>query len=160
MQRFAELGVTANFTGAWAYPSTWVMELNLPVVGRDRVRNFYPIQSVVDTGANVVGGGDWIYGPLDPLESIEVAITRQDPDDENGLVGNIDDAIDLQTAIEMYTMNAAWLMHQEDKTGSIEVGKRADIIVLDRDLFGIPASEINQAKVRTTIFDGRIVYRN
>jgi hypothetical protein len=51
-------------------------------------------------------------------------------------------------------------MHQEDKTGSIEVGKRADIIVLDRDLFGIPASEINQAKVRTTIFDGRIVYRN
>jgi predicted amidohydrolase YtcJ len=160
MHRFAELGVTANFTGGWAYPSTWVMELNLPVVGRDRVRNFYPIQSVVDTGANVVGGGDWIYGPLDPLESIEVAITRQDPDDENGLVGNIGDAIDLQTAIDMYTVNAAWLMHQEDKTGSIEVGKRADIIVLDKNLFEIPASDINQAKVRTTIFDGRIVYRN
>ena len=89
-----------------------------------------------------------------------VRLAGQDPDDEHGLVGNIDDAVDLQTAIDMYTVNAAWLMHQEDKTGSIEVGKRADIVVLDRNLFEIPTSEINLATVRITIFDGHIVYKN
>ena len=158
--RFAELNVSANFTGNWAYPSTWVTDLNLPVLGQERVDRMYPIASVHAAGGVVVGGSDWIYGPLDPLDSIEVAITRQDPDDPNGLVGNTGDSIDLATAIEAYTMNAAWVMHQEDKVGSIHVGKRADIVVLDRNLFEIPATEINEASVLFTIFDGEIVYRS
>ena len=60
------------------------------------------------------------------VPSIEVAITRQDPDDAKGSVGNTDNSIDLATAIEAYTRNAAWVMHQEDKVGTIEVGKRHD----------------------------------
>jgi predicted amidohydrolase YtcJ len=157
--RFADLHVAASFTGAWAYPSTWVTELNLPVIGRERVDRIYPIGALHRAGAVVVGGSDWVYGPLDPLDSIEVAITRQDPDNAEGLVGNTRDSIDLATAIEAYTTNAAWVMHQEDKVGSIEVGKRADIVVLDRNLFEIPATEINEASVRFTLFDGEIVYR-
>jgi predicted amidohydrolase YtcJ len=60
--------------------------------------------------------------------------------------------------IEAYTINGAWLMHQEEKTGSIETGKRADFVVLDRNLFEIPATEINETKAVLTIFDGETVY--
>ena len=60
--------------------------------------------------------------------------------------------------IDAYTINAAWLMHHEDRTGSIEVGKRADITVLDRQLFKIPAIEISDAKVLLTMLDGEVVY--
>ena len=157
--RFAELGVTANFTGGWAYLTDWVLELNLPVIGQERVDHMYPIKSIVETGGMVVGGSDWIYGPVDPLESMEVMITRQDPNDAQAPVGNIRDAIDLATAIDVFTINPAWLMHHEDQVGSIEVGKRADIVVLDKNLFEIPATSINETSVLVTIFDGRVVYR-
>ncbi len=157
--RFSALDVAANFTANWAYPDTWVTELNLPVLGQERVNRMYPMASMHKAGAVIVGGSDWIYGPIDPLDSIEVAVTRQDPDDANALVGNTAESIDLATAIDAYTRNAAWVMHQEDQTGSIDVGKRADIVVLDRNLFAIPATEINEASVLFTIFDGEIVYR-
>ncbi len=157
--RFSELDVSASFTGAWAFPSTWVTDLNLPVLGQERIDRMFPIGSLHRADTVIVGGSDWIYGPLDPLDSIEVAITRQDPDDARGLVGNTGESIDLATAIEAYTMKAAWVMHQEDRVGSIEVGKRADIVVLDTNLFEIPATEINEASVRFTIFDGEVVYR-
>lgn len=158
--RFAELGVSANFTGDWAYPSEWVMRLNLPTLGKERTDRMYPINSVKEAGGNIVGGSDWIYGPIDPLTSMEVAITRQDANDPDGMVSaNLHDAVDLATAIEMYTISGAWLMHQEDHVGSLELGKRADIVVLDRNLFDIPATEINEASVLMTYFDGALVYK-
>ena len=61
--------------------------------------------------------------------------------------------------IDAYTINGAWQLHAEDLSGSIEVGKRADLVVFDRNLFAIDASEISEAEVDLTIFDGRIVYR-
>ncbi len=67
----------------------------------------YPVASMHKAGAVVGGGSDWIYGPIDPLDSIEVAVTRQDPDDANALVGNTAESIDLATAIDAYTRNAA-----------------------------------------------------
>jgi hypothetical protein len=60
--------------------------------------------------------------------------------------------------IAAYTINAAWLMHQEDKTGSIEVGKQADIAILDRQLFEIPAAEISEARVLLTMLAGDVIY--
>jgi hypothetical protein len=60
--------------------------------------------------------------------------------------------------IDAYTINAAWLMHQQDKTGSIEVGKRADIAILDRHLFEIPSTEISDARVLLTLLDGEVIY--
>ena len=69
--RFAELDAAANFTAAWAYPSDWDLKLNLPTLGRERVNSMYPINSVhTSGGVVVVGGSDWIYGPLDPLASM------------------------------------------------------------------------------------------
>ena len=157
--RFGELDVSANFTGAWAYPSDWVLELNIPTMGQERVDRMYPIRSVHDAGGTVVGGSDWIYGPLDPFESIEVAITRSDPQIDDGLASkNMNDAVDVALAIDMYTINGAWLMHHEDITGSLEVGKRADVAVIDQNLFDIPATDIGNTKVKLTVFDGRVVY--
>ncbi len=156
--RFAALGVAASFTAAWAYPSDWVTKLNVPVLGKNRVDSMYPIASMLQAGAVVVGGSDWIYGPLSPLDSLEVMVTRQDPYDVEGPVGNTSEAITLAEAIATYTSDAAWALHQESQTGSIEIGKKADIVVLDDNLFELPATSINDASVVTTIFNGKVVY--
>ena len=71
---------------------------------------------------------------------------------------NAGERVSLETMIDAYTINAAWLMHQEDSAGSIEMGKRADFVVLDRNLFEIPASEINQVQVLLTLLDGEVVF--
>ena len=71
---------------------------------------------------------------------------------------NADEKVDLATMIEAYTINGAYQMKLDDVQGSIEVGKRADLVVLDRNLFEIPASEISEARVTMTIFNGKTVY--
>ena len=76
------------------------------------------------------------------------------------LVLNADERVELATMIEAYTINVAYLMKQEATVGSIEVGKRADLVVLDRNLFEIPVEEINEARVELTLFDGEVVYQD
>ena len=96
---------------------------------------------------------------LNPLDAIETAVRRQDPFEAGGRVLGENEEIDLPAALDMYTRNAARIMRLESNTGSIEVGKRADLIVLDRNLFDIPVTEINEAQVLLTLFDGKTVYR-
>ena len=96
---------------------------------------------------------------INPLHAIEVGVTRQDPWADGGEVLYEDERVDLATMIDAYTINGAWLMKREAKLGSIEVGKCADLVVLDRDLFDIPVYEINEAQVTMTLFDGEVVYR-
>jgi len=161
--RFVELDVTATFQALWAWPDYWIMDLNLPVVGPERVERMYPIASVQSAGGRIAGGSDWSVSSLDPLEAIEVAIRRQDYDasaEVDPPVLNADERVDLPAMIEAYTINGAYLMKQEDMAGSIEVGKRADLIVLDRYLFEIPPEEINETQVELTLFDGEIVYQS
>ena len=123
---------------------------------RDR---FYPVKSLLDAGALLVGGSDWDVTSLNPLEAIETAVRRQDPYTDTGPVLGENEEIDLVTALDMYTRNAAKVMSLETKTGSIAVGKRADLVVLDRNLFSIPATEISEAQVLLTLMDGKEVYR-
>lgn len=156
--RFAELDTTANFQAAWAYPDEWIMELNLPVVGAERVQGMYPIASIAREGGRIVGGSDWNVSTANPLEAIETAVRRQDPLAQEGPVLNENERISLAAMIEAYTINGAWLMRQEDRVGSIEPGKRADIVILDRDLFEVPVSEISTVNVVMTLFDGKVVY--
>jgi predicted amidohydrolase YtcJ len=92
------------------------------------------------------------------LEAIETAVRRQDPLKSSGPVLNEAEVVSLATMIDAYTINAAWLMHHENRTGSIEPGKRADIVVLDRNLFDIPATQISEAQVLWTFLDGAVVY--
>ena len=162
MPRFAALNTGASFTMVWGYTSDWTTELNIPALGRERVARFYPIRSVHEAGGVVLGGSDWNYGELDPLLSVETGITRDEPygpTPSSGAEILGDESVDLATMIDSYTINGAWQLHAEDVAGSIEAGKRADLVVYDRDLFALPPAHISEARVALTIFDGRVVYR-
>jgi hypothetical protein len=157
--RFAALGVAANFQALWAYPDEYIMDLNLPQVGPERVNRMYPIASLRRTGARIVAGSDWSVSTINPWPAIQVALTRQHPDGTRKEVLNESERVDLATMIAAYTMEGAWLMRQEAETGSIEVGKAADILVLDRDVFRLPAAQIGRTLVDLTLVDGSVVYR-
>ncbi len=158
LPRFAELGVAATFQPLWAYPDPAAIELDIPMIGEERTWAMYPIGSMAKSGARVAGGSDYFVTDLNPLHAIEAAVTRQNPYSNEGPVLNADERVDLDTMIAAYTIQGAYLMNLEEQQGSIEVGKRADFVVLDRDLFAGPASAINEAKVLLTVFDGRTVY--
>lgn len=156
--RFAELDVGATFQSLWAYPDPAAIVLDLPLLGEERTQAMYPIGSIARSGGRIAGGSDFSVSVLDPLPAIEVGITRRDPAGDQGPILNEAERVDLATMLEAYTIHGAWLMGLEDRQGSTEVGKRADLVVLDRNLFEIPAAEISDANVVMTIFDGRVVY--
>lgn len=161
--RFAALNTGANFTMVWGFSSEWTANLEIPALGHDRVARMYPIRSVRNAGGIVLGGSDWNYGDLDPLLSIETGVTRDNPFGPSS-PGEYEvftaETVDLATMIDAYTINGAWQLQAENISGSIETGKRADIVVYDRNLFDLPAAEISEALVELTIFDGRVVYRH
>ena len=156
--RFGELGVTAAFQALWAYPDTWIMNLNLPVVGMARVQRMYPIGSILRAGGRIAGSSDWDVSSADPFGAIEVALRRQDPDRPDGDVLNESERASLAQMLEAYTVNGAFLMHHERSTGALKAGLQADLAVLDRNLFEIPATEISEARVVLTVFDGEVVH--
>jgi len=156
--RFAQLGVTANFQALWAYPDTWITGINLPVLGQERVDRMYPIGSIVRAGGRIVGGSDWFVSSANPLPAIETAVTRSDPSGEIEGVLNERERVDLATMIAAYTIEGAWLVGHEKENGSIETGKQADIVVLDRNLFEIPSEQIGDAQVLLTILNGEVIY--
>ena len=141
----------------WCYPDVYI-DYAVDIVGEERVQAFYPVRSIMESGGLIVGGSDWDVSSLNPLDAIETAVRRVDPFEGDDRVLGENEEIDLASAIDMYTVNAARMMRLDDQTGSIEIGKRADLIVLDRNLFEIPATEINEAKVLMTLMDGRKVY--
>jgi hypothetical protein len=156
--RFAELGVLANFQALWAYPDAYITEVNLPAVGQARVDRMYPIGSLEAAGATLVGGSDWAVSSMNPLDAIEVAVTRQDPDGQVAGVLNAGEAVSLETMLAAYTSNAAYLMHQEHDTGTLAPGKQADLVVLNANLFEIDPTAINETRVVSTYLAGRKVY--
>ena len=156
--RFRGLGVVANFEALWANGDEYLTELTEPALGARRSRWLYPIASVVRTGAVVTGGSDWSVSSLDPLEAIEVGVTHRPPGAGGAAAWNPEERVDLPTMLALYTINAAYAMHQEQETGSIEVGKLADLVALDRNLFTLPAERIHEARVTRTLLEGRTVY--
>ena len=156
--RFRALGVVANFEPLWANGDEYLTKLTEPL-GPARSRWLYPIASVARSGAVVTGGSDWSVSSLDPLQAIEVGITHRDPGDTVTAPWHPAERVDLPTMIALYTINAAWAHHLDRETGSIEVGKLADLVVLDRNLFAVPSSRIHEARVVRTLFEGRTVFQ-
>jgi predicted amidohydrolase YtcJ len=158
--RFRELGVVANFQPLWAYAEPSIIDLTIPVIGEERGRWIYPIGSVLRSGAIVAFGSDWDVSSPNPLEEIEVAITRRDPNSEqrDGKSWLPEQRISLADALAAFTRNAAYVNFLDDRTGSIEVGKLADLAVIDRNLFEIHPSEISDAKVILTLLGGQPVH--
>ena len=157
--RFRRLGVVANFQPFWAYADPYIVKMTIPILGPERSRWLYPIRTVANTGAIIVGGSDWSVSSMNPLDAIQVAITRRGLEDGPGPAWIPEELVDLAAMIAAYTINGAYVNFQETETGSIEVGKAADLIVLDRNLFDIPPHEIHRAKVLWTLLEGKTVYR-
>jgi hypothetical protein len=158
--RFRELGVVADFQPLWAFPDPYVTELTIPVLGPERSAWIHPIGSLVRSGAAVAAGSDWPVSSIDPLDAIEVAVTRASPDGSVPGVLLPEERVDLTAMLAAYTVGGAFVQHQEDFTGSIEPGKAADLVVLDRDLFAIPPGEISEARVLLTLLEGETVWRD
>ena len=158
MARFGELNVIASFQALWAYPDQYIKELTLPVLGAIRSNWNYPINSIVSSGGRIAGGSDWTVSSLNPLYAIEVSITRREPGSKYGDALIPEEAVELETILNAYTLEGAYSLFKENEIGSLETGKLADIVILDRNLFQIPEIEIHKALVDLTIFDGKIVY--
>ena len=157
--RFKELNIIASFQALWAYPDKYITDLTLPVLGPVRSKWNYPINSVFLSGARITGGSDWTVSSLNPLYAIEVSVTRREPGNKDGDALLPEEAVKLEAMLRAYTLEGAFSLFKENEIGSLEAGKLADIIILDRNLFQIPPYEIHNASVVQTIFNGKIVYK-
>jgi predicted amidohydrolase YtcJ len=159
LPRFGVHGVYAAFSPLWAYPDPYITELTIPVIGPARSEWLYPIASVKQAGGVLVAGSDWNVSSMDPFDGIEVAITRQAPEDGSGQALLPRQRVTLQDMLEAYTIDGARASFVEDELGSIAEGKRADLVVIDRDPFAIEPAELSEVQVLRTLLDGREVYR-
>jgi predicted amidohydrolase YtcJ len=157
--RFAALGVTANAQALWASHHPQMDDLTIPFLGPDRAAWQYPFASLLRAGARLAMGSDWGVSSPNPLLALEVAVTRIDPELRETRPAFVpDERIDLRDALAGYTSGSAWIDHLEPVLGSIEVGKSADLVVLDRDLFDPEAGDIGDARVLATFIDGVAVH--
>ncbi len=161
--RLGELGVLAQFSAQWAVPDLFWQQITQKRWGQ-RADNTYRVGSMLRNGAVLSLGTDWpaasYYSTFRPLDAIEVAITRQElgkPQDAPVLPPQ-DDRISLEEALHGNTMGAARQLGLEGKVGSIEVGKLADLVVLDKNLFEVPPHEIHKTKVLMTTMNGNVTY--
>ena len=162
--RFRELGVVANAQPLWAMNEGQMLHLTIPFLGPERSKWQYPFGSLVRAGAVLAIGSDWSVSSPDPIEEMHVAVNRQAPASylyggESGDVFLPEERIDLATAIAGFTINAAYVNHLDDVTGSIEVGKFADLAVVDRNLFAHTVEEIHRGTVQATYVQGERVYQ-
>ncbi|MGA0612423.1 amidohydrolase [Caldimonas sp. KR1-144] len=151
--RFAQLDVIANMQLLWAIPDVYTIDALKPYIDAASFRYMYPAASLRNAGALLVGSSDWPVSTENPLLAIQTGVLRTNP--ENGLVLNAEERVTLDDMLAAYTINAAKALQQDANTGSLEAGKQADVIVLDRDLTAIAPEQIHEASVQLTLLDGR-----
>jgi predicted amidohydrolase YtcJ len=154
--RFKELGVMADMQLEWAKREPATEGPIEPYLGPERYRYLYPAGSLHRAGATIIGGSDWDVSSYNPFRAFQTAVTRSGGKGQRPL--NIEERIPLETAIDAYTINAAYAMKQDKTTGSLEVGKRADLVLVDRDILTIDPDTIQETKVLATYLDGRLIY--
>jgi hypothetical protein len=156
--RFGKLGITANFTSIWFQADDEASADTMRVLGPERSQYMFPIGSIAAAGGRLTAGSDWPQLTLSPLDGIQYAMTRQPLDGSKPpLLPN--ERISLAQAIAAYTRDAAWVVHEDKLDGTLEVGKAADIVVLDQNLFKVDVLSIHKTHVLLTLLDGEPVYR-
>jgi predicted amidohydrolase YtcJ len=151
--RFAELDVVPDMQLQWATRNVWTMEALLPFIGPERHARMYPAKSMLTAGAPLAGGSDWPVDPLYPWNQVQTAIDRF------GIYGEEEplypeEGISRIQSLRMHTRSTAYQLHQEALTGTLEAGKFADLVLLDRDITTCPVSEIHQATPQLTMVAG------
>ncbi|SPJ30798.1 amidohydrolase [Falsiruegeria mediterranea] len=161
--RFAELGVIYDSTGSWMSFDPLLQSVSTSRLGMERVKAMFPVNRVADAGGVFSFGSDWpVSGYVSeyrPLAAIEVGTTRQLRGREDvEPLGREAAKLPLQLALEAHTINAAKGMGMETLIGSLEVGKKADIVVLEQDLFEVKPGQISDVAVSYTIMNGQLTY--
>ena len=156
--RFAELNVTADLSPYLWFPRP-IIDSILGAVGQ-RAEYYWPIRDLLESGANLAAGSDWpsVAESMNPWPALEAMVTRRNPHTDGIAALWPEQAITLDQAVHIFTMGGALAYRLEDRTGSIEVGKSADLIVLDQNLFEIPIEAVSDTKVLRTVFEGVTVY--
>jgi hypothetical protein len=159
--RFAALDVVANAQPLWACHEGQMDDLTIPFLGPERATWQYPFRSLLRAGARLAMGSDWGVSTPNPLEEIEVAVTRIYPDSRDVAQPFLpDERLSLEEAIAGFTLGSAYVNHLDAETGTIEVGKLADLAVVDRDLFAPDAGPIGDARVVGTFVGGVAVHED
>jgi predicted amidohydrolase YtcJ len=128
------------------------------VIGHERAKTTYAFRSLEDSGAKLAFGSDWFVAPPTPLEGIYAAVTRRTLDDKNPGGWIPEQKITVEDALRAYTVNAAYASFEEGIKGSIERGKLADLVLIDRDITSVPPETIRDARILMTIVGGNIVF--
>ena len=161
IRRFPALGVIASMSLQWARRDAYSVDNTIGYINDGVYQRFYPAFELWKAGAIVAGGSDYPVDPLLPMVQIETAVDHTGeaiPGVYPGALSPGEAIPDLLAAIKMHTVNAAYQMHMERETGSIEVGKYADLIVLSQNLFDVPTERISDTAILQTILGGKVVY--
>lgn len=155
-KRFKQNNVIASMQLAWAYEDSFNKELVKPYIDATSYKGMYPAHSLLVNGATIAGASDAPVSTANPFVAMATAITRK------GIEGealNPAEAIDRDTAFKAYTINSAKALSLDKSIGTLEPGKKADMIVVDRDIFNVSPEQLAETKVVWTIFNGKKVYQ-
>lgn len=160
ISRFSKLGVIPSMSLQWPQRDEYHLDLTAPFIGPERFARIYATRPLLQSGARVAYASDAPVDPLDYWYAMEIAVTRngEGPGKYAGAL-NAHYAATLEQAIEIFTLNSAFQLKQDHVSGSLEVGKFADLIVLNRNLFKIPINEVSETRVLMTMVGGEIVYQ-
>ncbi|MEW6305728.1 MAG: amidohydrolase [Verrucomicrobiota bacterium] len=152
--RFASGGVVASMQpyhvaddGRWAEKR----------IAGERLKGTYAFRALLDAGVVLAFGSDWNVAPLDPLQGIAAAVTRRTLDGKHPAGWIPEQKISVEEAVRAYSAGSAYAEFQEKVKGTLAPGMLADLVMLDRDIFSIPAAEIEKARVVLTVVDGKVV---
>jgi len=160
VKRFADLDVIAQSTPLWASYDEFGKEF----VSDDQFNRYFRFNSLKEAGVKMSFGSDFPAtgaGSLgmSPVFNMEIGHNRQTPEQKNAPIQpGKHERLDIATLIKGYTLDGAYQIHMDKQIGSIEVGKKADFVILDKDLFDVPRYEIHKVKVVETILGGQTVY--
>jgi predicted amidohydrolase YtcJ len=165
LERFAKLGVIANFQPLWACKDEQNDQLTVPFVGPERAAWQYRIGSALRLGTRIAFGSDWPVSSADPLQEMHVAVNRM-LSVRLGEPGSVEttlpllpaEAIAVDAAVDAFTRGVAYVNHEEDTAGTLETGKLADVVVLTQDIYAVPRTTIGNTSVALTVASGQVVY--
>ncbi|MEU5956234.1 amidohydrolase [Streptomyces sp. NPDC047525] len=160
LPRFAQLGVIPCMQLQWATRNTWTMDALLPYIGAGRHRWQYPARSLQRHGARLSGGSDWPVDPLQVWNQVRTAVDRfgAEGEEAEGDLYREQEGLSRSSALLMHTLGTARQLRMDHLTGTVERGKSADLVLLDRDVTRCPVADISSAEVRLTLTGGTVVH--
>ena len=159
MSRMADLGIPATIWAVLNAPVSYNLDIVRPMLSEAQWARAYPNRELLDAGVHLASHTDAPQANMWPWFGMEASVTRGYPGQPEIPAMGPDQALSLEETIRIHTINGAWTLRLDDVTGSIEVGKSADMIVLNHNLLEIPVTDIHNTEVLKTLFKGEVVYK-